>query len=246
MAHPVGVSLWRDELASALPVWSEAQRRVLAQWCFGMEQTGLCATHTVAMRQRLREWYWDADDKPGLNRREVDVRCCFAPLARWVLAHWSGTRVALAMDATSVGDRLTILTISIVYKSCAVPIAWKVLRATAGNTPGTRSGPRSLALLKPGIPDDWQVIVLSDRGLYSRTIYRAILDQGWHPFMRVHGGGTFHPTGSDRRQRIATFVPRLGTNWAGQWHRLHWCRLPALLHPPDLLGNRATTTPGVF
>jgi hypothetical protein len=69
MAHPVGVSLWLDELASALPVLSEAQRRVLAQWCVGMEQTGLCATHTVAMflglvlgcawqtvRQRLREW----------------------------------------------------------------------------------------------------------------------------------------------------------------------------------------------
>jgi hypothetical protein len=192
-----------------------------------MEQTGLCATHTVALflglvlgcawqtvRQRLREWYWDADDKPGLNRREVDVRCCFAPLARWVLARWSGTRVALAMDATSLGDRLTILTISIVYKGAAVPIAWKIL-------PGNRKHAWNpewlalLALLKPGIPPGWQVIVLSDRGLYSRSVYRAIVDQGWHPFMRVNSGGTFHPTGSDRRQRIAAFVPRSGTSWAG-------------------------------
>lgn len=227
MAHPVGVSLWLDELASALPVLSEAQRRVLAQWCFGMEQTGLCATHTVALflglvlgcawqtvRQRLREWYWDADDKPGLNRREVDVRCCFAPLARWVLARWSGTRVALAMDATSLGDRLTILTISIVYKGAAVPIAWKIM-------PGNQKHAWNpewlalLALLKPGIPEGWQVIVLSDRGLYSRTIYRAIVDQGWHPFMRVNSGGTFHPTGSDHRQRMAAFVPRSGTSWGG-------------------------------
>ena len=142
------------------------------------------------------------------------MRCCFAPLARWVLAHWSGTRVALAMDATSLGDRLTILTISIVYKSCAVPIAWKVLRATEKHA-WNPEWVALLALLKPGIPDGWQVIVLSDRGLYSRTIYRAILDQGWHPFMRVNGGGTFHPTGRDRRQRIAAFVPRIGTNWAG-------------------------------
>ena len=108
-----------------------------------------CAWQTV--RQRLREWYWDADDKPGLNRREVDVRRCFAPLARWVLAHWSGTRVALAMDATSLGDRLTILTISIVYKGCAVPIAWKIL-------PGNQKHAWNpewlalLALLKPGYP----------------------------------------------------------------------------------------------
>ena len=44
------------------------------------------------------------------------MRACFAPLARWVLARWPGTRVALALDATSLGDRLTILALSIVYK----------------------------------------------------------------------------------------------------------------------------------
>jgi hypothetical protein len=226
MEHPVGVSQWRDELASALPILSEAQRRVLAQWCFAMEQTGLCATHTVAMflglalgcawqtaRQRLREWYWDAEDKQGLNRREVDVRLCFAPLARWVLAHWPGTRVAIALDATSLGDRLTILALSIVYKGCAVPIAWKILPANQKHA----WNPEWLALLDlvaPAFPRHWQVIVLTDRGLYSRTLYHAIVKQHWHPFMRVNLQGTFHPTGSDCRQRIADFVPRIGTSWA--------------------------------
>ncbi len=57
------------------------------------------------------------------------MRVCFAPLARWVLAHWPGTRLALALDATSLGDRLTILAVSLVYKGCAVPIAWKILKA---------------------------------------------------------------------------------------------------------------------
>jgi hypothetical protein len=226
MEHPVGVSQWRDELASALPILSEAQRRVLAQWCFAMEQTGLCGTHTVAMflglalgcawqtvRQRLREWYWDAEDKQGLNRREVDVRVCFAPLARWVLAHWPGTRVAIALDATSLGDRLTILALSIVYKGCAVPIAWKILPANRKHA----WNPEWLALLDlvaPAFPRHWQVIVLTDRGLYSRTLYHAIVKQHWHPFMRVNLQGTFHPTGSDCRQRIADFVPRIGTSWA--------------------------------
>jgi hypothetical protein len=121
--------------------------------------------------------------------------------------------VALALDATSLGDRLTILTISIPYKGAAVPIAWKIL-------PGNRKHAWNpewlalLALLAPGIPDGWQVLVLSDRGLYSRTIYRAIVDRGWHPFMRVNARGTFHPTGSDRRQPMGAFVPRVGTSWA--------------------------------
>jgi hypothetical protein len=180
--HPEGLSQWMEELASGLPVLSVAQRRVLAQWCFAMEQTGLCGMQTLAVflglalgsawqtvRQRLREWYWAAEDKCGLNRQEVEVHLCFAPWCRWVLAHWSGTRVALAMDATTLGDRLTILAISVVYKGCAVPVAWKIL-------PGNQQHAWNpewlalLALLKPAIPPDWQVIVLSDRGLYSRTI----------------------------------------------------------------------------
>ena len=232
MEHLEGLSQWGDELASALPVLSMAQRRVLAQWCFAMEQTGLCATHTLAMflglalhcawgtvRQRLREWYWDAEDKQGLDRREVDVRACFAPLARWVLAHWPGTpgtrvRVSIALDATSLGDRLTILAVSIVYKGCAVPVAWKILPATRKHA-WNPEWVALLGLLAPAFPPGWQVIVLTDRGLYSRVLYRAIVGHGWHPFMRVNIRGTFHPTGGDQRQRIGDFTPRVGTGWAG-------------------------------
>ena len=81
MGHPEGLSRWVDDRASGLPQLSGAQRRVLAQWCFAMEETGLCACHTLAVflgltlgcawqsaRQRLREWYWDAEDTQGLNR----------------------------------------------------------------------------------------------------------------------------------------------------------------------------------
>jgi hypothetical protein len=126
MQHPEGVSQWQEEIASGLPVLSAAQGRVLAQWCFAMEHTGLCGCTTLAVflalvlgsswqtvRQRLREWYFDAEDKCGLSRREVDVRLCFAPLTRWVLARWPGTRLALALDATTLADTLVILTVSV-------------------------------------------------------------------------------------------------------------------------------------
>jgi DDE family transposase len=228
MQHPEGVSQWLEDLAKGLPVLSAAQRRVLAEWCFGLEHTGQCGLTTLALflgmalgcawqsvRQRLREWYFDAEDKCGLSRRELDVRACFAPLARWVLAHWAGRRLALALDATTLGDRLVILTVSIVYKGCAVPIAWKILRA------GQKGAwkPEWLALLdllRPAIPPDWQVIVLTDRGLYARWLFQAIARLGWHPFMRVNAQGTFHPAGADRRVRIADLAPRAGTGWAGQ------------------------------
>jgi hypothetical protein len=44
--------------------------------------------------------------------------------------YWMVGRVnkAIAMDATSSGDRFVVLAISVVYRGCAVPVAWKVLK----------------------------------------------------------------------------------------------------------------------
>jgi hypothetical protein len=227
MVHPEGLSQWQEEIASGLPVPSAAQGRVLAQWCFAMEYTGQCGCTTLAVflglvlgsswhtvRQRLREWYYDADDKCGLSRRELDVRLCFAPLTRWVLAHWPGTRLALALDATTLADTLAILTVSVVYKGCAVPIAWKMLPAGQKHA-WKPEWLALLALVQPAIPAHWQVLVLTDRGLYARWLSRAIVAHHWHPFMRINHQGTFHARDSDHRQPLAAFAPRHGTGWAG-------------------------------
>ena len=77
------------------------------------------------MFQRLREWYLNAKQKRGNKRRDLDVTKCFAPLLGWALRLWkSETRhLALVMDATTLGKRWTILTISVVVRSCAIPVA---------------------------------------------------------------------------------------------------------------------------
>jgi hypothetical protein len=72
-----------------------------------------------------------------------------------------------------------------------------------------------LALVQPAIPAHWQVIVLTDRGLYARWLYRAIVAHHWHPFMRSNHPGTFHAGDRDHRQPLTTFAPRRGTGWAG-------------------------------
>jgi hypothetical protein len=167
-----------------------------------------------AVRQCLREWCYDAADKQGLGRQEVVVHACFAPLLGWVLRHWSGRRLALAVDATSLSDCFVVLTISVVYRGCAVPVAWKILRAQEPHA-WRREWLVLLRLLKPAVPPDWEVIVLADRGLYARWLFLRIVRLGWHPFLRINSGGTFHPTGSDRRCRLADLVSHRGTTWAG-------------------------------
>ncbi len=39
---------------------------------------------------------------------------CFAPLRAWVLRLWEGSQVTLALDATSLGARFVVLTLSVV------------------------------------------------------------------------------------------------------------------------------------
>jgi hypothetical protein len=227
MAHPEGLSQWTETVTRELPVLSTAQARVLALWSYGMVHTRSCACPTIAaflglllgkgyhaLRQCLREWCYDAEDKCGLNRQAVTVPICFAPLLGWVLRHWSGKRLALALDATTLGDRFVVLTISVVYRGCAIPVAWKVLPAQEKHA-WRKEWLVLLRLLRPAVPPGWEVLVLADRGLYARWLFGRIRRVGWHPFLRINRGGTFQPAGQGRCP-LGILVPRVGTAWAGR------------------------------
>ena len=81
------------------------------------------------MREKLRDTYRDADAKSGKQRAELDVTLCWGPWLAWILDGWEGQQLAIAMDATNLGDRSVVLAISVVYRGCAVPVAWKILKA---------------------------------------------------------------------------------------------------------------------
>ncbi|HEY2950218.1 MAG TPA: hypothetical protein VGJ53_17775, partial [Micromonosporaceae bacterium] len=220
------VYAWRAEVAAHLPRLSGPQVTVLALWSFGMVLAGSCGQTAVSavlaaglgraentLRQRLREWCYDAADKRGAKRQEVAVEGCFAALLGWVLRWWEGTQLALALDATTLGARFAVLTVSVVYRGCAIPVAWAVL---PGNTPRAwrREWLRLLRLLGPAVPAGWTVIVLADRGLDARWLDRRIVRLGWHPFLRVNGGGTFRPTGQARYRPLWSFATA-GGSWSG-------------------------------
>ncbi len=73
-----------------------------------------------------------------------------------------------------------------------------------------------LRQVRPAVPATWTVIVLADRGLYARWLYQRIVRLGWHPFLRINGGGTFRPQASNRFQSLRTLVPQPGTRWEGR------------------------------
>jgi hypothetical protein len=128
------VSQWTKDVSSHLPHLSRPQAAVLALWSLWMVLAGSCGLSQVStmlalllgqpeatLRQRLREWCWSTHDKAGEQRRSVEVERCFAPLLRWVLAWWpnESKELALALDATTLGQRFTVLCISVLVQ--AVP-----------------------------------------------------------------------------------------------------------------------------
>ena len=219
---------WQSTIMQHLPHLSKPQAYGLALWSLGMILARSCALSTVSgllatlwkgqdntMRQRLREWYDEAAAKRGQKRQSLEVEACFAPLLGWVLTQGQGSQMALALDASSLGMRFVVLAISVVYRGCAIPVAWVVLPAAK---PGAWR-PHWLRLLRRlhrVIPKGWTVIVLADRGLYARWLYRRIVRLGWHPFLRINSGGTFRPEGQRRSEALQTWVPEPGTSWAGR------------------------------
>lgn len=169
-----------------------------------------------AVRQRLREWYREKGAKKGLSRQELEVGGCFAPLLGWILSWWPSEerRLALAMDASNLGATFLVLSISVVYRGCAIPVAWTVRRA---HEKGAWKGEwlELLGRLQPVIPPDWCVLVLADRGLYGHWLFHAIQQLGWHPFLRINLGGLFRERNSSQFLPLSHFVPRPAGSWAG-------------------------------
>lgn len=227
MSAPPSVTQWTHLVATQLPPLSRPQASVLALWSLGLVLARSCGLTAVSVfvasrqdrkentvRQQLREWCYEAPAKRGSQRQALAVEACFAPLLRWVLQWWHGDQLALALDATTLGDRFAVLAISVRYRGCAIPVAWAVLPATAKGA-WKAEWVRLLQQVQTTVPATMTVLVLADRGLYARWLFRAIVHLGWHPLLRVNAGGLFRPQGCARWRPLASFVPQPATRWQG-------------------------------
>jgi hypothetical protein len=223
-----GLSEWTTTVSTNIPHLSTPQARLLAWWSYGIAFTRSCGRGTVAtflallldhklanVEQRLYEWCKDAPDKAGTKRQDLDVSLCFVPLLRWIVRLWSGTQLALAIDASSLGDRFVVLAVSVVYRGCAIPVAWTILPAGQKRA-WRREWLRLLRLLRGAIPAEWTVLVLADRGLYARWLFRRIVRLGWHPFLRINQGCKFRPAGHAKFVWLRELCGQPGQRWRGQ------------------------------
>ena len=228
MSRQAQVSEWTTTVSTNLPHLTKPQATVLALWSFGIAFTRSCGRGTVAtflallleqklaaVEQRLYDWCLDAHDKAGGKRQALDVTTCFVPLLGWIVRLWSSQQLALTIDASALGDRFVVLAVSVVYRGCAIPVAWTILPAGQKRA-WRREWLRLLRLLRPAIPRDWTVLVLADRGLYARWLFRRIVRLGWHPFLRINQGCKFRPAGQAKFVWLSALCGQVGQRWRGR------------------------------
>jgi hypothetical protein len=225
MRFPRGYYGIYDDIAQHFSEMRPAQQRGLALWVYGtLLAKSACQNAVISallvvgkwwnLRQYLREWLWDGKDKAAACNCQLEISTCFAPLLAWLLAWWQGENLALAVDATTLADRLVLLVVSVLYRGCAIPVAWQVL---PGNVEGPWM-PHILALLQRlagAVPAGKEVIVLADRGLCSPRLWQQILSLGWHALMRVQKDTIFQPQGCPPR-RAWQLVGKSGQAWVGR------------------------------
>src|SRR5215470_14043159 len=201
MSRPPQLTSWQQHLASRFPDLPSSVVAVLALYSFGMllaRVSGLSrvvlflATHLgrprYALRKRLAEFYKEASAKSGV-RHGVKRRDLDVTLCFSPLLRW-------------------LLSL---WSGRCLPLALDV----------TNLGDRfhvlciSVVVRGIGVPDDWTVIVLSDRGLESPELFRFVAGLGWHPLMRVKKGGKFRPTGWGRFYGLGVLPRRPGVALEG-------------------------------
>jgi hypothetical protein len=201
-AYAHGLALW---VHGTLLAHSACQNAVLAALApLGKRET---------TRQRFRDIFRAGDEKRVPCQCDWEITSCFAPLLRWVLSWWHGDELAFALDATSHGERVVVLAVSVLYRGTALPVAWHVL-------PANQEGAwlphwlRLLTLLAAAVPPTMTVVVCSDRGLWSPRLWQAIRAHRWHPVMRLRTDCTFTPT-SGTRQMARLLIAGPGQAWVG-------------------------------
>lgn len=230
MFYPAELLTWTGEVSRHLPHLSKNQAQILAWYSFAASVVQGCGISQVVcylsevlgqkengLRQRLRESLYDASDKQGCQRREIETSRCFAPLLGWILRCWKFEEpyLFLALDATTLRQTFTVLSVSVLVGNCAIPVAWKIVPATQA---GEWQPYWKMLLERVRVETSpLQVMVLADRGLYAKWLFEAIVLCGWHPLLRINDQGYVCLRASGHRLKLTQLAHLCkGKQWQGE------------------------------
>lgn len=158
---------------------SEAQLKNLALLSHALAVSNSCHLSELALGlpiaarrenliQRLRRY---------LKGGEYGWQRCYGQLVRHLFAHWQGREVALVMDRTDIGQRLSILVVGAAYQKRLLPLNWRVL--PFGGT-GAAVQKALLRPLVPYLPKQCRIHFYGDCEFRATDLQGYCQQQQWH------------------------------------------------------------------
>ena len=132
-------------------------------------------SHAKARELKFRRW---------LQNAKLDARSLYAPFITGALSHWKRPTIHVALDATSVNDRLVVVRTALIYRQRALPLAWRVFQRKSVMLAFEQYADviRYTATL---LPTDATVTLLGDRGFRDIRLMQLARDLGWHFRLRL-------------------------------------------------------------
>ncbi len=133
------------------------------------------APQQASRERRLYRWL--------SNTKVVPVRL-YGPLVCEALRRWGGERLYLALDTTTLWNRFTVSSLSVIYRGRAIPLAWRVIRSqsTSVSFQVYQSGLLWAAKL---LPVGTKIVLLGDRGFADIALMGQARDLGWSFRLRL-------------------------------------------------------------
>jgi hypothetical protein len=131
--------------------------------------------NAATREQRFRRW---------LNNSRIKVRQFYQPFITQALADWPGHTLYVALDTTSVANRLVIARTAVIYRGRAIPLAWQVFKGQSV-TLAFEQYASLVQYTAQLIPAKVSVVLLGDRGFRDIRLM-ALADQlHWHFRLRL-------------------------------------------------------------
>ena len=228
MSRSPELSQWRTQIAQHFPHLSQPMVMGLALWSLGMILVRSCSLTAIAdwwscqlgqpfqtVRERLRVTYREAEAKAGAHRAELDLSPRWAPWLAWVLEGWSGTALAVALDATTLGQRFVLLAISVVYGAVPSRSCGRCCPPAAKHPLEARMAGLVERVARPGAAD-----LDGDRarrsGLVRQVVVRGQPAPGLAPAVARQCGGHVPARGWVHRYPLTHWTPTVGSRWQGR------------------------------
>lgn len=128
-----------------------------------------------ARELRFRRW---------LQNAKLNVQSLYAPFITGALKDWKKQTCYVALDATSVDNRLVIIRTALIYRQRAVPLAWRVFQRKSVMIAFEHYAEvvRYTATL---FPVGTTIVLLGDRGFRDIRLMQLARELKWHFRLRL-------------------------------------------------------------